>query len=248
MGLIPQRTEHVIKLAAIAVPGVASIVLVAGYLMCTKRDLAVVVSIGANLGLLLVAVLALYYTTAQLAQAREVNDQVKRAQQAASQQAELDSKAAVRPYVYASLVPGLWGAASCDLKVENFGKTPARELVILASSWPDDADDHLDRLKRFLETPRTLPPGAAYRLIWSHSQPSDVDSDFGQGEVVDITLTYRDDNGGEWSEPYTCDVAMMDIEPAPNEGATSTGPQGNALNNINNALRALNVHVGSLRR
>lgn len=244
----PQKSQPSRSLATTAGVGSAAIVGACGYLLCTRRDLAATLSTGANLGVLLVAVLALMFTAAQLAQAREANEQAKLAQKAASEQAEKNSKAAARPYVYASLVPGLWGASSCDLKVENFGKTPARDLVIQASSWPDKEDEHLDKLKRFCETPHTLPPGAAHRLIWFDSRLTEAGSDFGLGEVVDITLTYKDDNGGEWSEKYTCDVAMMQVEPAPSEGATGTGSQDKVLKDINNALRALNVHVGSLRR
>lgn len=240
------------QLGFLIAAAVGSVAILVGcfYLLATRRDLAAVLSLGANLGVLLVAVLALWFTGAQLSQARRSNELTAKAQRASAEQTERDSRAAVRPYVYASLVPGLWGATACDLQIQNFGKTPARELLIDADSWPESSDEHVLKLKRFCETPHTLPPGASHRLLWHDSRTWGDGKPLGQHEVVDITLSYSDDNGDSWTEAYRCDVPLlMQVEPSPTEGPTSVGSgHEKLLKDIGHALRTLNFHVGSLRR
>ena len=229
--------------------GALGLIALGTYLICDGRDLPSVVATCSNAGLLLVAVLALWFTAAQVDASRRANLLTLNAQRRAAEQAEKDSRAATRPYVYAELVPGLWGASSCDLRVQNFGKTPAKGLVIEVTDWPDERSEHLEQLRRFCETPRTLPPGGSHRLTWFDRRLADDQPSSTMGELVDITIRYGDETGETWSEDYRCDVGMMQVEPAPTEGAEAQGgpTDERMLKNINHALRALNVHVGSLR-
>lgn len=236
------------KFIAASVASTLGVVLAGAYLVTQGREIGAVLSTAADLGVLVVAILALWFTGAQLEASRTANLLASETQRQAAEQAERDSRASVRPYIFAELVPGLWGTDSCDLRIQNFGKTPARNLVIDASSWPEGDEEFSTKLRKFCQTPRTVPPGASHRLIWHADGLTEGDA-FDKGERVTITLTYGDDNGGRWSEDYQIEIAMMQVEPAPNQGSENVG-QGTVkiLKDINHALRAMNVHIGSSRR
>lgn len=204
-----------------------------------------------NFGLLVVAVLALSFAKAQVKAAREANELASEAQAKASdaqrraaEQAERDSRAATRPYVYAQVVPGLFGPGSWDLVLRNTGRSPARALT-LSTDWPDDLDEISGPLKQFCEEPRDLPPNASLRVTRRAS--------FGQGpwlgqrEKATVSVRYSDDQGASHSDSYLCDTAMGSAMPAPSKGPRAAG-KDNELKNIEKALRTLNQHVGELRR
>lgn len=84
----------------------------------------------------------------------------------ASEQARLDSISQTRPYVSAYIIPGLWGSGAWDLRVINTGKTAARNLQFEFDGDSVDEDDISSSILTFMETKRTLAPGASIRVIW----------------------------------------------------------------------------------
>lgn len=210
-----------------------------------------------NGGLLTVGIIALCFarhqalasraTAAEALKSRMLSEQ---AQKSAAQQTKRDSQAATRPYLYARIVPGLTGIGGWDLEIRNVGRSAARGLVIDAL-WPNPGDDLTTELRHFLTRPQDLPPGCSVRLLWRLTGNFDDGSTFaGMPEETQVSLCYRSDDAalGDLTDSYALDATGGRVFPAPQQGATSSSSEAQTLKNINLALRALNVHVGELRR
>lgn len=229
---------------------------VAGLVLFLDTSLVDALGAGVNAALLLVAVLALVFAKSQVDAASEANRlshaaqlAAAHAQQQASEQAERDSRASTRPYVYAELVTGLGGVGTWDLLIRNQGRTPARGLIVDATPWNDD--DISTDLRRFCSQARDLPPAASLRLLWRMTADfADGTKEAGQDEVVTVRLRYADDQGGQWNEAYVVDCTYGAATLAPFVGATTTSGSGTdrALKDINHALRAIGTHLGEMRR
>lgn len=160
-----------------------------------------------------------------------------------------------RPYVIAEVVPGIHGAGFTDLVIANSGRTIAHDVAVdVGPLARRDAEDHIsDALRKYLDTPRTLAPGARHRLMW-RMEPHNGMSEAGANRA-DVTgkIAYRDDEGRKYTESYDLSVdTMLDAMPVPTEGAKVSGSSRTKtemeLGNISRAIRALNLHVGELRR
>lgn len=200
------------------------------------------VAAGVQVGLLVVALLALIFARSQVLAANEANRVARVGQMAAaeasklaSEQNERDSRAATRPYVYAEVVPGLGGSATWDLVLRNHGRTTARNLLVV-TDWAKD--DFAKKLSQFCSTERDLPPGASLRLFWRVEDPNGGPAS-GQEPVTKVDLTYEDDQGGHWRESYVADCSYGKATPAPQEGDNAGGGEDKHIRNINFALRAI---------
>lgn len=212
-----------------------------------------------NAGLLIVAVVALQFAKAQSRASRDANELTRAAQRsaaekeaAAAEQMLDDSRRTTRPYVWAEVRTSLAGNGSYDLTLRNTGRSPARGLIV-TTEWPNPGDEFTDDLRTVLTTPRDLPPGGSLRLMWRITgSPTSGESEMGMPEKCSITVSYGgDDRGyGTFKEDWNLDAHAVARGPSPQEGAISQSGSGVelALKNVDNAVRAINVHLGELRR
>lgn len=165
-----------------------------------------------------------------------------------------------RPYVAVSVVPGLQGPGRWDLLLENTGKSLARNVRIdVLDGAEPRAEGHFgEHLKRWLSETHTLAPGARVRVMWRWSEKregSKADED-GMPASTRVMASYQSTDGRESygeGEVYELVTDLLGVaSPAPQQGSEalpgSSGRDIQALNDINFAIRALNTHVGELRR
>ena len=157
-----------------------------------------------------------------------------------------------KPYVYAQPVPGLWGGGSADLRVVNHGQSLARDVRIEFKDfdWSDLGEDHvLKALDKGVRGKKVdLPPGAALRFMWRHISKEGVR--YGMPDEQWVDIRYVDVRGKCHSEKYLISNLMAKAMPTPIQGAerTSGEKEVREIANISLAIRALNNHVGELRR
>lgn len=156
-----------------------------------------------------------------------------------------------RPYVVAEVVPGLHGAGSSDLIVQNLGRTLAHRVMIdIGELSVRDDDDYISGpLAEYLAKPKTLAPGSRHRVMW-RCEPREQAGrgEAGAPKTAQGKVSYTDDGGHQYSETYDLSVdGVMQVTPVPTVGTRSHG-EGKELVNIEHALRALNRHVGELSR
>ncbi len=167
-----------------------------------------------------------------------------------------DSRKRTRPYVQLDVVPGLHGPGSWDLIIENRVPPQPLEVVIDAGKFiPVDAEPHIaPRLADYLLAPKTLVPGARRRVMWGFHL-TDRNLKAGVLEPRQATVTYLDERKARlgWPTPRACqdtftlrDAFGAAVFPAPAEGSKPTSQD--MLAHIDRALRAMNGHIGELRR
>lgn len=171
------------------------------------------------------------------------------------------SMLATRPYVAVSVVPGLQGVGRWDLLLENTGRSLARDvrLKVLDGVQPTTGGVIGEDLARWLSQPHTLAPGARVRIMWRWAEGrggSEADED-GMPAQSRVSVSYTSTDGAEIygsGEVYDLETDLFGkASPAPQPGSKangtpSEGEQARAVLDINHALRALNTHVGELRR
>ena len=155
-----------------------------------------------------------------------------------------------RPYVVLFVVPGLQGFGAWDLIVENVGRSMALDVVLsLGSLKPRGSEDHIvEALSKFAATPRGIAPGERLRVMWSYDSSEHRALASGVDGSRTVTVKYADELGKSYTEERLLHLDGGAAMPVPSEGNKSTGKEDVALKNINLALRALNIHVGELRR
>lgn len=153
-----------------------------------------------------------------------------------------------RPYVVAQVVPGLGGVGTLDLVLQNFGKSIAHDVTLNIGSHKKlgDKDFITEALMTFASTPRVLVPGARIRVFWARL-PDGGKEPAGIQEPQPVTISYRDDKRHSFAETYTLGEIGVHVSPAPATGSSRQGKDGD-LKNIENAIRALSIHLGELRR
>lgn len=170
-----------------------------------------------------------------------------------------DSKNRTRPYIFVEPVPGLHGDGAWDLRIANLGASMASDVRLSVSPvWtPTDEDDrHTPALKEVLNDSLTLPPGSHLRLMWRLDRPSDNGKRIvaGAPENSEITVAYKGDIDRRsrregYTDTFKVRTDLGKAVPVPSTGAKLNGDEkGKELQNIDRALRALNAHVGELRR
>jgi hypothetical protein len=169
------------------------------------------------------------------------------------EQAERDG----RPYVTAEVVTSIHGAGSWDLVIANSGRSMATDVAFKFVEWSrgGKSDYITDGLLAYLHQTELLVPGARRRVMWRREPDKDggarVDA-AGAPEAMKLTIEYRDELGKQYRSEFAFDVSALGaIAPSPTEGTTRNGSSDDTskiLADINHALRALNGHVGELRR
>lgn len=179
----------------------------------------------------------------------------------ALQESRRSSLLSTRPYVAVSVVPGLQGNGRWDLLLENTGRSLARDVrvQVLDGVEPVPGGAIGEDLARWLSQSHTLAPGARVRVMWRWGEGrggSDAKED-GMPAHSRVSVSYTSTDGAETygeGEVYELETDLFGkASPAPQPGSNangipSEGEQAKALLNINHALRALNTHVGELRR
>lgn len=171
------------------------------------------------------------------------------------------SALSVRPYVAVSVVPGLQGGGRWDLLLENTGKSLARDVrvEVLDGVEPIAGGVLREGLVRWLSQSHTLAPGARVRIMWRWSAERGGSNAEEDGMPADsrVSLTYTSTDGSVQygdGEVYELETELFGkASPAPQQGSNANGTpsadrQARALLDIDHALRALNTHVGELRR
>lgn len=165
-----------------------------------------------------------------LAASREASEAARLSAEAAiraNEQAQLDSIARTRPYVYAHVVPSLAGVGFLDLVVMNSGQSAARDLTLTYDSWPEPADDVTESLQTMFATPRTLAPGCSLRVLWRLEAGEGRRFDEGDPKKAGIdsdgTVGVRYTSGDPSHPPYEDDFLLLFDKsgywPVPEEGA-----------------------------
>lgn len=170
-----------------------------------------------------------------------------------------DSKSRSRPYIYVEPVPGLHGEGSWDLRIANLGASIANDVRLsVLEGWEpvDESDRYTPAIQKALKDPITLPPGSSLRLMWRLDRPADNDKRHvaGAPENATIAVTYkgvldRKSRQLGYSDEFPIRTDLGVAVPVPTGGNKLNGiEEGKELRNIDRALRALNRHVGELRR
>lgn len=202
----------------------------------------------------LVAVVAIVFTYKQI---RQTAQQMR----GASAREAQDSEDRTRPHVGVDVVPGLAGAPSFDLVIENHGKTTARHvrlnLVDDELRAQSESDQIGPALARLFGIGFDLAPGARRRVFWRLPDDGNASprGDRGAPVAAEIAVTYHwapgDDRGvREYKDRIRYDLTeYAKLTPQPTKGATSNGSSTEALGkNAVHALRAIAEHVAEIRR
>jgi len=161
-----------------------------------------------------------------------------------------DSRSRTRPYVYLEPKLGVQLNGQVDLVITNYGNTPAERIRItpLTPIEPHGDDDWMHKIiQSFLTKELFLGPRANIRVMWRSARNN---RPAGAPENIKLKVTYY--GSGFWRQhvPYkelvTVDTSYTQVAPEPSQGSVNenSDKQLEALKNINNALRALNMHIG----
>lgn len=147
----------------------------------------------------------------------------------ANVQAKLDSIEQTRPYVYVEMVPGLSGLGHWDVRIRNIGRSTARKLTLDFDSWPENPDDIAESIRELFETPRSLPPGASIRAIWSlnagQGMFDDGTHEAGLGGAGQVTARYSSDDPSHphYSDSFDVMIERVGFWPVPEDGPRPDG-------------------------
>lgn len=189
------------------------------------------------------------------------------AMEKANAQAEQDSKNVNRPYIAASLVPGLAGLGCFDLALHNYGRAAAWDLTVTLDRALDVSDEITDSVVELLKTPRTIFPGQTPRAMWSiEAQPGSklTPGDSGIGgsgtragmppEAL-LHLAYHHEGYGQTATEESIPIfdaivvrtSKSGLWPAPDDGTEVRGTEP-SWSNIYALGRAISRNIGNLGR
>lgn len=189
------------------------------------------------------------------------------AMEKANAQAEQDSKNVNRPYIAASLVPGLAGLGSFDLLLHNYGRAAAWSLSVSVEASAGEDDDITVSVMEMLSTARDIFPGQTIRTMWSiESQPGEMLDRNEQAAAIStnrsgmpshaiLHLVYYHEGYGqsaiEGSEPLLDAIAVRTdksgLWPAPDDGTEVQGSEP-TWSNFYALGRAISRNIGNLGR
>ena len=158
----------------------------------------------------------------QAARANEHAALANRQVELANKQAELDSIEQTRPYVFARIVPGLYGVGSWDLRITNTGKSMARNLDIDFSDWPEDPDNICKSIKDLTETSKMLPPDSSLRVLWHLTADYTGDSKPSGMPEGELKIGYEGSSGDRYSETFSLLFKRVGYVPVPSVGPDYT--------------------------
>lgn len=176
------------------------------------------------------------------------------ATRAAQHQVREDSIERHRPYVSASVEPGLHGPGHYDLVLRNTGLTTARALAFDLEPWPDALDDVASAVQVMANEPRDLAPRTSIRTVWRLEAGEgrlfgDGTSRAGLPASGLLRLRYDSDerSRGTYTDRFTFDVERSGLWPLPESGSEHAGSNASEKE-LRSILRAIARHVGELRR
>ncbi|MDJ0379142.1 hypothetical protein [Cryobacterium sp. PH31-L1] len=201
-----------------------------------------------------VALAAIVFTVVQL---RLTSRQMR---ETAIQEAQ-NSEAQTRPYVGIDIVPGLAGAGSMDIIIENHGRTTARDIrmSLVGDTFRAQSDGDVigEALGRLFATGFDLAPGARRRVFWQI--PADKNSSprghMGTPVAAGIAIVYDWAPGDDRPVRNYADSIEYDLTeypkliPMPSIGATAQGASPETQSrNLLHVLRAIAANLAEIRR
>lgn len=201
-----------------------------------------------------VALAAIVFTVLQL---RLTSRQTR---ETAIQEAQ-NSEAQTRPYVGIDIVPGIAGAGSMDIIIENHGRTTARNIRVslVGDTFRGQSDGDVigEALGRLFATGFDLAPGARRRVFWQI--PADENSSprghMGTPVAASIAFVYEWAPGVDRPVRNYEDSIQYDLTeypklvPLPSSGSTTPGASPEALSkNFLHVLRAIAANLAEIRR
>jgi hypothetical protein len=191
---------------------------------------------------------------------QQVRMTAKQMRQTSEREAQ-DSEDQTRPYVGLDVLPGLAGAPSFDMVIENFGKTTAHDvrlhLVDEEFSSQSEGDDIGPALGRLFAVGFDLAPGARRRVFWRFPEQENASPPgaIGAPEAAEVVVEYGWDPGGDREPRVFEDRLRYDLSeypkltPSPTKGARAIGTSADAqLKNAVHVLGAIAEHVAEIRR
>lgn len=200
---------------------------------------------------LLIAVLALWaWLTSE--EALKASRAAADAAREANEQAKRDSIEQTRPYIFAEILPSLGSTMAYDIRIQNTGRSAARNLTLTLDAWPESLDDVAEATCRLLTTPRDLPPGSSIRSYWyikARGQFTDGTTAAGMRPRGVLTAYYTSDDPSApaYEDSYPFDVDTSGMWPTPARGPDPDGP-GSFPRKCYRLARDIAWHIGELRR
>lgn len=158
-----------------------------------------------------------------------------RATEESNRQSKIDSKNANRPYVGASIVPGIRGDTTFDLMIRNYGQSIAKNVTVDLHEDPKTKDVVVRSLVEMFDTPRSFMPTQSLRVMW-RSVPSagkkfaadgddaengtHRDNELGMPESAHLTVKYEDAEGDRYEETFEVMSNRSGLWPVPEIGET----------------------------
>lgn len=171
-------------------------------------------------------------------------------------QMKADSIAQTRPYVTASILPGLTGKARYDLVIENSGKSSARNLKITCNPDPSDIDDDVYALalSNLFSMTHTLHPGTRLRNFWQlayikgTSRPGGSTAPRGMPEDGVINIEYQDSENRKYHDEFELSTRIYSMAPAPQSGGDPGSNLSDDQKDTHKMLGLIAYALGELRR
>ena len=178
------------------------------------------------------------------------------AQREAYEQSRKDSIAQTRPYVSATIVPGLQGMGIYDLLIKNSGKSAARNLTLSFSNWPTKSDVITESLRELMQTKRILTPGERLRVMWrmdlrnTDSVIKGSDGNVvGMPDVGTITVAYKGmEDVPEYQEIYDVLIKKSGLWPWPKVGPSDLNFKCNDMKNLHRIGEEIVRRIAELNR
>lgn len=187
--------------------------------------------------------------------------QTTKQMRATSKQLAEDSESTTRPYVFAELVPGMWGDGAFDLKIKNTGKTYARNIaleLIEGGFYENENDLITENLKKFMSLPFELAPNSSIRIFFYVPKDKRATPQINSGILpsgkLQLTYEYITDNQSEkkiYQDFLKFDLSILaSVMPAPRTGGTRGSGKSHekSLANINNAIRQATQYIAEINR
>lgn len=167
-----------------------------------------------------------------------------------------DSIAQTRPYVTASIVPGMTGKARYDLVVENSGQSTARNMKISCTPDPSaiDDDQYALALSNLFAMSHTLHPGMRLRNFWQlafvqgTSRPDGSTTPRGMPTDGVVTIEYQDSENRNYRDQFDLTTRIYSMAPAAQSGGDPGPGLSDDQKDTHKMLGLIANSLGELRR
>lgn len=171
-------------------------------------------------------------------------------------QMKADSIAQTRPYVTASILPGMTGKARYDLAIENSGKSTARNMKITCTPDPSEIvdDQYALALSNLFSMTHTLHPGMRLRNFWQlafvkgTSRPDGSTMPRGMPTDGVITIEYQDSENRVYRDEFELSTRIYGMAPAPQSGGAPGSKLSDDQKDTHKMLGLIAYALGENRR